>query len=289
MRGVEARTVEPAMRRGQRLRPPLPVLLVSGIVVAFVALIVLSAATRSRADAFLHLFRTTRREPLAIIDVTLPQTPGIDTRAVADAFDLDVPTGIEVATSHQAQDRVDFNVRTLRRPQAPRVHVFLDQPVNVTIDRAALERAIAGAAGPGVRLPRELDAPVVAQVPAGVRQVWTDPSGDITLWILRNPRFYTTSGPTWEELRGRLIQLAVLIAPETARTLQAVTDWDNTLVVPVPPDARASRVRADNTEDALLIEEDGRSRLIWQRYGVLHILEARMPGRALVRLADSLR
>ncbi len=282
----------PPARRPIHRRLPLPLVVPAALLVGLIALLAVSPAARVRGDDFLHVFRTGRREPLAIIDAQLPALPGLDAAALDDLFDVQLPPGQEVAASHDAQDRVDFNVRSLRRTQAPRVTVYVNQTATVSINRTTLEQTLMAAAGPlaaGLRLPRELDQPIQARIPAAVRQVWTEPGGELTLWLSRNPQFFTTTGPTWEELRTRLIQLSQFLSPDTAQRLQAVRDWDNTVVVPVPASATTRRVRADGTDNALLIERDGRATLIWQRYGVVHLLDGRLPGRALVLLANGLR
>lgn len=290
---ITQRPVEtPSARRRTRRRVPLPLAVPAALLVALVALLALSPAARARADDFLGLFRTGRREPLAIIDAQLPVLPGLDA-ALDDVFDVQLPPGQRVPLSHNAQDRVDFNVRTLRTmPEPPRVDVFVNEIARVTINRATLEKILAAAGGPltaGFRLPPELDQPLQARIPAAVRQVWSPPGGELTLWLSRNPRFFTTTGPTWEEQRARLIQLAQFLAPDAARELQGVRDWDTTVVVPVPPNATTRRVRADGTDNALLVERDGRATLIWQRYGVVHLLDGHMPGRALIGLANGMR
>jgi hypothetical protein len=261
----------------------------AGVAVALVALFTASPAVRARGDDFLHLFRTAQRSNLAIIDVPLPQLPGADPAALDDVIDVDIPTGRGVRDPGRAQDSVDFNVRSLHREQIPRVTVFVGDTAVIHVNRPVLERALRSGAGFGVQLPRELDTPINAQLSAAVRQVWSDPSGDITLWEMRSPRLYTTEGPSWEELRDRLIQISSVVAPERARALQSVEDWDNTVIVPVPPGATSRRVRADGTDDVLVIERGDRTTLVWQRYGALHILDAHLPYRTVVQLANSLR
>ncbi len=260
-----------------------------GVLLALAAALVLSPGARQTAHAFLSVFRTAPRQPLAIIDIPLPRPPSGDPQGLTGLVQVELPEGIPVATAHDAQDRVDFNVRTLRRAQAPQVQVFLNKTATIHLNEGALAALLSAALAPGVRLPREAPATLYADIPAAVRQVWSEPAGDITLWIGRPPRLRTATGPPWEEVRERLIQAALLLAPERAQQLQSVRDWDSTLIVPIPPDAAARRVRADSTGDALLIERAGRGTLIWQRFGALHVLDAPLTGRALIRLADSLR
>lgn len=281
-----------ARRSRPLLRPPaagLRPLVPAAVVVALAALLVLSPRARQTAHAFLSLFRTAPRQPLAIIDISLPRLPGADPQLLAGLVQVELPEGVEVATAHDAQDRVDVNVRTLRRAQAPRVQVFVNQTATIRLNDAALGDLLSAALPPGTRVPRQAATTVYADIPAAVRQVWREPAGAITLWIGRPPRLRTADGPPWEAVRERLIQASLLLAPERAQQLQNVHDWDNTLIVPIPPDATARRVRADSTGDALLIERAGRGTLIWQRFGALHVLDAPLTGRALIRLADSLR
>ena len=280
--------LRPHARRA-RVRVPLPLAAVLAPAAAFLALLVVSPAVRARTDDFLQLFRTGRREPLAIVDASLPPIPGVDTAALAGAITMQWPPGQEVAMPHDAQDRVDFNVRTLRRERAPRIHVFVNDIATIRIDRAKAEQTLTAAAGPGLRLPRELDQPVQARISAGVRFVWDEPGGRLTLWLLRNPRPFTTTGPPWEEQRARLIQIYQFLNPQAASRLLAVRDWDNTVVVPVPPDAASRRVRVDGADNGLLIERGGRATVVWQRYGVVHVLDGAMSGRALIRLANQIR
>lgn len=268
-----------------RLWPALPV----AALTASVVLLALSPGARRTAHAFLSLFRTAPRQPVTIIDLPLPRLPGADPQLLARLVRVELPEGVEVASTHDAQDRVDVNVRTLRRAQAPRVHVFVNQTATIHLDGEALADLLAAALPPTAPVPGGAATTVYADMPAAVRQVWHEPAGEITLWIGRPPRLRMANGPPWEEVRERLIQAALLLAPERAPQLQSVRDWENTLLIPIPPDAAARRVRADATGDALLIERAGRGTLIWQRFGALHVLDAPLTGRALVRLADALR
>lgn len=276
----------PALRPASARLWPLGLL---GVLTALAAALVFSPGARQTAHAFLSAFRTGPRQPLAIIDIPLPRPPGGDPQVLAGLVQVELPEGVPVATTHDAQERVDFNVRTLRRAQAPQVQVFLNTSATVRFHDAALGMLLSAALPPGAHPPREATTTLYADIPAAVRQVWNEPAGVITLWIGRPPQLRTAAGPPWEEVRERLIQAALLLMPERAQALQSVRDWDNTLFIPIPPDAAARRVRADNTGDALLIERAGRGTLIWQRFGALHVLDAPLTGRAIVRLADSLR
>lgn len=260
-----------------------------GVLLVLAAALVFSPRARQTAHAFLSAFRTAPRQPLAIVDIPLPQPPGSDAQALARLVQVELPEGAPVATPHDAQDRVDFNVRTLRRAQAPQVQVFVNKTATIRLNDAAFGALLSAVLPSGARVPREAATTLYADIPAAVRQVWNEPGGAITLWIGRPPRLRTAAGPPWEEVRERLIQATLLLAPERAQELQGVRDWDATVVVPIPPDATARRVRADNTGNALLIERTGRGTLIWQRFGALHVLDAPLTGRALIRLADSLR
>ncbi len=277
-----------AVRAPARRHVPVPLLALAAAVMAFAVLLAVSPSARDRADAFLLVFRAGRRDSLSMVEVRLPQVPGIDPAALAGAVTVTMPAGQEVGRPHDAQDRLDFKVRSLHRSRAPRIHVFINDTATLTINRTVLQQALAPLAGPGLRLPPELDTPVEALIPAAVQFVWDEPEGPLTLWLTRNPKLYTTSGPTWEELRARLIQLLTLLDPQAAAQLQSVRDWDTTVVIPVPPGATARRVRADGTDNALLIEQDGRATLTWQRGGVVYVLDGHMPGQALVSLANTL-
>jgi hypothetical protein len=279
---------ESTSRRPGRLRRRLPLLIALGCVLAVVVVFVLSQAVRDQADKFLLQFRTGNRQTVAIIDVPIPRVPGVSDAALEDLIDVELPQGTTARFSGQAQERVDFNVRSLDRDQNEKVDVYVQQEATLRFNRAALERSLGPlAAGFGIQLPRELDTPVLASLTA-VRQVWTDPTGDITLWIMRTPSFRTTEGPRWEDLRDRLLQLGSLAAPERALQLRQVEDWDNTLVVPIPPNATTRRVRADDTDNVLVIERPGRTTLVWQRFGVLHILDAYMPAATVIRMANQM-
>ncbi len=283
------------LRSGGEARPPrsrpralLPLTLVAGALIVVTAVLATAPAARDNTDRFLQLFRTQRQESSTVVALTFPSPSGLAV-PLDDPIAVEIPHGVDVARPHDAQEKVDFNVRTLRRAQAPAIDVLLGQTATVRIDRPALDRLLGAALFPGLRLPAGADATVNVQIPAAVRQVWPDPTGDLTLWIGRTPRISTTDGPPWEELRSMLLQFSALTAPESARQLQSVQDWDAAVLVPVPPGATSRRVRADNVDGALLVEQEGRSFLVWQRFGAIHVLVAHMPGAALIALAGSLR
>lgn len=281
-------TPESTHRRHGRLRRMLPLLVTLGCLLVVVVVFILSRGARDQADAFLLRFRTGNRQTVAIIDVPLPRVPGVSDAALEDLIDVELPQSTSARFAGEAQERVDFNVRSLERGHTAKVDVYVQQEATLRFNRAALERSLGPlAVGFGLQLPRELDTPVQASLTA-VRQVWTDPTGDITLWIMRTPRFRTNEGLTWDELRDRLLQVASIAAPERALQLRQVENWDNTIVVPIPPNATTRRVRADSTDNVLVVERPGRTTLVWQRFGVLHILDASMPAAAVIRMANTI-
>lgn len=276
-------------KRERRPLPPLPVLIPALALALLTALMVLSPPARDRGDQFLQVFRRERQGNLTIIDLPLPNVPGVDAAALEDAIALELPEGRQLEDPGEAGHAMDFTVRTPHRPVQPKVWVYVDQNATIRIDRPAIEREAQKALGLPVQLPRDYDAPILAQIAGGVRFQWTEPEGTLTLSIFRNPRFYTTQGPTWDELRTQLVRNSSFLFPSRTAQLQTVQDWDNTVLVPVPPGATTRRVRVDNTDDALLIERPGRTLLIWQRFGVVHLYDGYLSGNEMVQLADNFR
>lgn len=274
-------------RRRVRSLLPIPVVAPALAVGLLSLLMFLSPPARDQGDRFLQVFRRERQSALTIIDLPLPTVPGVDAAALEDAFSLELPEGRLVQYRNEAEQAVDFNLRSPRRTVLPTIWVYIDQNATIRIDRAAIEREAQKAIGVPVQLPREYDAPILARIAAGVRYQWDEPGGRLTLSIFRNPRFYTTQGPTWDELRAQLVRNSQFLFPTRTAQLQTVEDWDNTVLVPVPPGATTRRVRVDNTDDALLIERPGRTLLIWQRFGVVHLYDGYLNGNDMIQLADN--
>lgn len=288
------------MQLGKARPTTVAALIMASALIALIALLVLAPAVRSAADTFLLAFRVQQKStPVQIIVAPLPQLPastlGQDeaaSRTLANLLRLQLSGGESVAGAEDAQALVGFTMeRLVRFPLPSSITVYIHGVAQVSLDATTAAQMLRDAGVRGAVVPASITNTVIDGVLEGaVRERWDTLGLSLTYWQLRPPHLQTSSGPNIEALRPQLVQAYLALDPQVGQQLMSVQDWDQTVVVPVPPGARRRSVRV-NRQPATLIESTGSSvpdsYVVWQNRGVFNYLHAPVTGDQILRYAQS--
>ena len=107
-------------------------------------------------------------------------------------------------------------------------------------------------------------------IPAGAVLDYQANGKHLVVAQMESPTLTIPSTVDISMLRDELLATGFL-PPETVAQLRAVTDWQHTLIVPVPSGATTSNVTVQNSA-GLLIKSDKGSVVMWQKDGILHVV-----------------
>lgn len=275
------------------------------VVIACIAALLAFPPVRSAADDLLGVFRVKKFAAVTIVPAELPPLPGLTDLSVPKDFDASVlgtfippeePEAHEVATVTEASALVDFTVRVPQHlpegaAHARKIGVIGDTSFAYTFDLDKVRALLDSLGAQDVELPAALDgATVTATIPAFVVMTFNSEDDLLVLAQGESPILEVPADLDLEGLRAQLLDFYAFYAPQTAAQLRAIEDWENTLVVPIPPGATHRTVTVDGVE-GLLIEgiADQATALIWQKEDVIYGLAGMLPGEELVSIADSLK
>ena len=109
---------------------------------------------------------------------------------------------------------------------------------------------------------------------------------DLLLYQAPSPQIEVPAGVSVKEVARAMVALPVW--PENIRRqLEAVNDWEHTLLIPAGNNAQKASI---NGHSAVLLNETNQRALIWQDNGILYLLEDQSEKQLdLVKIAESLR
>ncbi len=107
-------------------------------------------------------------------------------------------------------------------------------------------------------------------VPAGAVLDYQANGKHLVVAQMESPTLTIPSSIDISMLRNELLATGFL-PPETVAQLRSVTDWQHTLIVPVPSGATTSNVTVQGSA-GLLIKSDKGSVVMWQKDGILHVV-----------------
>jgi len=275
------------------------------IFIAVVVLVCISAlfafpAVRSAADDVLGVFRVKKFAAVTIIPAELPPLPQLsqlNELSELGTFDLpQEPETIEVATVAEASALVGFSVRVPQHlPQgladSRKIAVIEETTFSYTFDLSEVQALLGELGAQVIELPAALDgATVTATMPAFAIIAHGSEDDPLILAQGKSPIVKVPDNLDLGALRDQLLTYYALYAPQTAAQLRAIEDWENTLVIPVPPGATHRSVTVDGSE-GLLIEgiAEQLAGLIWQKEGIIYGLAGRLPAEELIAIGNSLR
>jgi hypothetical protein len=292
-------------------------LVIAGIgAAAVVATLVFLPAARAVAEDFLNLFRVQRITAIAIDPARIAElrSKGITEADIESLIgDAMVENGQEarqraeprlVADANEASQMVGFPVKSLDVAMtglpAPQVYVQDAQTLHFTGNAARINGLLQLVGVNDVSLPAQLDGAVVTVTkPASVMMRFGD---TLSLMQSPSPSVELPDGVNLAQLGEIGLRVAGL-SPDEARRVAQSTDWNSTLLVPIPTDAASFReVTLNNGAQALLITTGGtgassmrseegqrqRSILMWAEGGMVYALRGGYSGN-VVDVANSMR
>ncbi len=291
--------MSPTILRGRR-----GVILIAVVVLACISALFAFPAVRSAADDVLGVFRVNKFAAVTIIPAELPPLPqlgdlgvlGTDLSELGTFESQQEPEFHEVATVAEASALVGFSVRTPQtvpqdRADAQKIAVMEETTFSYTFDLADVEALLGELGVLGIELPAGLDeATITATIPAFAIVAYGSEDDPLILAQGKSPIVKVPEDLDLASLRDQLLAYYALYAPQTAAQLRAIEDWQNTLVIPVPPGATHRYVTVDGSE-GLLIEgiDEQLAGLIWQREGIIYGLAGRVPAEELLKTGNSLK
>jgi hypothetical protein len=262
------------------------------------------APVRALAGDFLQLFRV---EKIQVVEIdqehlrTLGQDPrfqGLMERLEPQIQQLETVKPQSADSTSEAATMVGFQVSEIGHlPPDVGVRTNIDvhpqSVLNLDLDRQLLE-ALFEAADIEVTLPASLDTqPLIVTQPNTVVQKWR--SGDkhtLSLIQMDTPRIEAPEDLDVKALSIAGLQLLGLSEPE-ARQLGETIDWANTMVLPIPRDARMQVQQVSvNGADGFLFssseEETHDSALMWTHDGYSFFLRGGYSAEELLATAASI-
>jgi hypothetical protein len=275
------------------------------IIYAALAVLILATAltlppVRAIANSFLGLFRV---EQVAVVPINPANIPDLRTagigleRMLADNVEVEqFGQQIEAISVEQAAAASGITVRLPDLlPDPDNIQVEPGTRVTYTIDLPKLQALLEEMGMSGLNLPRQINgekitadmSPIVvasfgacSEVPErlpsedrhGPSNRW-NPDCKI-LFQMQSPTITAPPGLDIESLGEAFLQLAGMTGTE-AEQFSASVDWQTTLVVPIPPNAKSQEVAVDGVKGTLVY--DSRSTqpqyaLIWVKDGILYAL-----------------
>ncbi|MBK8987540.1 MAG: hypothetical protein IPM39_15935 [Chloroflexi bacterium] len=266
------------------------------LTLAFVVVALLAAfslpTVRAAAGEFLGLFRVQTFTAVSISpeQIALLQqlaNEGLSPGQVNIIQEPDAPT--PVATLDEAAAALGFRPRTvtsLGQPTA--VHAISGGRGNFVINLAGTRAILQATGADPLLLPDSLDgARIDLTTFASVEQQWAN-----GVWLIQSasPEVEYPAEIGDPTLLAEAFLRALGLEAAEARRLAREIDWTSTLLLPLPADAISFReIQVDGSSGLALQNLDGTaSALVWQRNGVLYLLQGAMPPAELAALAASL-
>ena len=123
---------------------------------------------------------------------------------------------------------------------------------------------------------------------AAVVQSWTAADGSMLMaGQTVSPTISYPDGLDMDMLREDILRLPGLPTDLVAQ-LRAIDDWEETLIIPVPEDAKTENVTINGEAGLLIIAEDG-SAIVWQKDGILYAVAGQVSADAVRDVADSMQ
>lgn len=138
-------------------------------------------------------------------------------------------------------------------------------------------------------LPDPADHPTATislDVPASAAFVYEANGKHLLVGQMASPTLSIPDSIDVELLREEILAFPFLPA-DTVAQIRGIENWEETLIIPVPSDATTSQ-KTINGSEALLIEHDGGSAVLWQDGGTLYIVAGEVSGDEVMSVAKSM-
>lgn len=246
-------------------------------------------SVQSAAAGLLQSFRMEKVNAVTITPQDMEQIQAAIMQGDGD-FDIESFGKISVVGENSFENLNRDDLGTLNF--VPRLPEKLNDEASFTLDKTGIVEItpqveevnrLLQAMGSKYTLPEALDGQTSRVIIGDMLTIWTD---EYRLKECEAPVIEVPEGVDISEVAAALVELPVWPA-DVQRQLEAVNDWEHTLLLPMNEDSQKITV---NGQDAILINGEQSSSLIWQQDGILFFLESDFPDKVdLTDVAGSLR
>lgn len=271
---------------------------------AMVLLVVLAAYAlvpplRTAAQDPLGIFRVKRFATVTIEPASIPATAGKGDPTSMGSFTIhQMPSTTTAPSLKEAQAMAGFGLRTPQRlpsglETSPRITVSKEGRFSYTFDLKKAREYLATMGMAGNDLPASLDgATVQLTIPPQVVIEYRGPNGaspSLTLSQGHSPVLQAPPGLDVEQLRRSLLSMPGL-PTELKSQLEAIQDWQQTAVIPLPKDRALSKeVAVDGVKGLYLQGNPGTGNaLLWQKADILYGIAGTLGSDELLAATNSM-
>ena len=290
-----------------------------GVAFALIATLILSPRARAWADSFLSLFRVQRITALAVDPARIEalRNGGLSNASIesliGDALQEDEQQlnahakPRQVASASVAASETGLNLRlpvsVVNDPSVATVFVQDAQTLHFKGNVTRLNALIQALGITDAAIPAQLDSAIVTVTkPASVMVKFGQEGDRFTVLQSHSPSVELPEGTNLAEL-GEIGLRIVGIAPDEAHRIAQTTDWNSTLLVPIPTNVGSFRnITLNNGATGLLVTTGGtgassvrngdgerqQSTLIWVENDVVFAVTGGFSGN-VVDLANSMQ
>ena len=236
-----------------------------------IAALALSPNARAGAEGFLNLFRVQRITAIAIDPARIEQmrnsglTNANIESLIGDSLVEDMQAtkaGAKprpVASVAEASTATGLTVRVPAKASPSQIMVQDAQTLHFRGNVTRLNTLVQSLGVTDVALPGQLEGAIITVTkPAAVMMKFNEPGeGQMVLMQSHSPSVELPEGVALAQL-GEIGLRVVGVAPDEAHRIAQTTDWNSTLLVPIPMNAASFRnVTLDNGAQALVITTGG--------------------------------
>jgi len=203
-----------------------------------------------------------RHDPNAMGDYTGPMKPEKPTK-VASLQEAAAKTGNQLADAGAA----------VAGKERSSVFVSEARSASYTVDTAKLQSKLDERGITSIKAPAQLDGKTfTANIPQGVFVQYGAGTESVVFAQGESPTLRIPEGVNMDGMRSDFLMIPGLPANLKAQ-IQAIEDWEHTLVVPLPPGGSSKDVKVDGVDGLLISDRAGEHNgVLWQRDGVLYAL-----------------
>jgi anti-sigma factor RsiW len=187
---------------------------------------------------------------------------------------------------------VQITALPANRKEPNNVTVLKQKTVEVSLDKELLE-AIFEAAEIEVSLPDSLgNTPIVVTQPDAIAQTWMIGEATLDFIQMTTPQIEYPDDVDLNELGVAGLQLLGM-SQEEAVALAETIDWANTLILPIPKDAKmtVSEISVSGAKGFLFTSEyeEDAAAVMWQKDGMSYFINGDYPAEQIVEMAESVQ
>ncbi len=263
-----------------------------------VLVLIIFASVRDAGQQALNLFRVQDTQTIQLTQEFLDSLPEPDEDLIEwqeEPFDEDdEPREVTLA---EAEEALGFTLAKLAEAPdyveaEPQVMVSEAGEATFTINLPAARNYVWALGGDGAIFPDNLEGAVfrVTMPVVGVLAYTAkdNPEQAVRLMQTTSPTLSAPEGVDMDAIRAGLLELAIL-PPDLAAQLEAIDDWESTLVLPIV-EGMSQEVQIGSATGIQLADEDEDQRmLVWVADDRIYVLSTDIPGIDLVALAQDVR